>query len=35
MKGFAMVHPITARLHAQHDKHWKIYNNQQACDWQA
>lgn len=33
MEGFAMVHPRTARLHAQHDKHGKTYYNRQAGDW--
>lgn len=33
MEGFAMVHPRTARLHAQHDEHGKTYYHRQAHDW--
>lgn len=35
MEGFAMVHPRTAMLHAQHDEHGKTYYNRQAADWHS
>lgn len=35
MEGFAMVHPRTAMLHAQHDEHGKTYYNRQVADWHS